>query len=56
VGAGWFEISLPSLQMRGTDAVPVADRAKAEFTLNRLNQSMCVARCVAKSDISSASY
>lgn len=36
VGAGWFEIILPSLQMRVTDAVPVAHRAKADFTLNRL--------------------
>lgn len=36
VGAGWFEIILPSLQMRVTDAVPTAYRGKAEFTLNRL--------------------
>ena len=36
VGAGWFEIILPSLQMRITDAVPEAYRTKAEFTLNRL--------------------
>jgi hypothetical protein len=36
VGAGWFEIILPSLQMRLTDAVPPALRAKAEFTLKRL--------------------
>jgi hypothetical protein len=36
VGAGWFEILLPSLQMRVTNAVPPADRAKAEFTLKRL--------------------
>jgi len=36
VGAGWFEIILPSLQMRLTDAVPAALRAKAEFTLKRL--------------------
>ena len=36
IGAGWFEIMLPSLQMRLTDAVPPAMRAKAEFTLNRL--------------------
>lgn len=33
---GWFEILLPSLQMRMTDAVPDAVRAKAEFTLRRL--------------------
>lgn len=36
VGAGWFEIILPSLQMRLTGAVPTAMRAKAEFTLTRL--------------------
>jgi hypothetical protein len=36
VGAGWFEIILPSLQMRLTDAVPPAVRARAEFTLTRL--------------------
>lgn len=37
VGVGWFEIILPSLQLRLTDAVPKAYRAKAEFTLRRLN-------------------
>lgn len=36
VGAGWFEILLPSLQMRVTNSVPPAYRAKAEFTLKRL--------------------
>lgn len=36
VGEGWFEILLPSLQMRLTDKVPPAHRAKAEFTLDRL--------------------
>jgi hypothetical protein len=36
VQAGWFEIILPSLQMRLTDAVPPALRAKAEHTLTRL--------------------
>lgn len=36
VGAGWFEIILPSLQMRVTDVVPADYRAKAEFTLKRL--------------------
>ena len=36
VGADWFEVILPSLQMRVTDAVPEAYRAKAEFTLSRL--------------------
>lgn len=37
VGEGWFEILLPSLQMRVTEVVPAAYRAKAEFTLMRLN-------------------
>jgi hypothetical protein len=36
VQAGWFEILLPSLQMRFTDAVPLALRDKAEYTLKRL--------------------
>lgn len=36
VQAGWFEIHLPSLQMRVTDAVPQAYRAKADYTLKRL--------------------
>lgn len=36
VGENWFEIELPSLQMRVTDAVPQAYRAKAEYTLKRL--------------------
>lgn len=36
VGAGWFEIILPSLQLRVTNAVPAALRAKAEYTLQRL--------------------
>lgn len=36
VGDGWFEIVLPSLQMKITDAVPVKYRGKAEFTLKRL--------------------
>ena len=36
VGEGWFEIELPSLQMRLTKEVPAACRAKAEFTLERL--------------------
>lgn len=36
VGEGWFEIILPSLQMRVTDAVPATYRNKAEFTLKRL--------------------
>ncbi len=36
VGPGWFEIILPSLQLRVTDAVPPELREKAEFTLRRL--------------------
>jgi hypothetical protein len=36
VGAGWFEIILPSLQLRATSAVPLALREKAEYTLKRL--------------------
>lgn len=36
VQAGWFEILLPSLQMRVTDTVPAALRTKAEYTLTRL--------------------
>lgn len=37
VGAGWFEISLPSLQLLLTDRVPESHRDKAEFTLKRLH-------------------
>lgn len=33
----WFEILLPSLQLVVTDAVPAADREKAEYTLTRLH-------------------
>lgn len=36
VGQGWFEIILPSLQLRVTDRVPAAHRAKAQLTLKRL--------------------
>ena len=36
VGDGWFEVLLPSLQLRVTDAVPPTLRSKAEFTLDRL--------------------
>jgi hypothetical protein len=36
VGVGWFEIILPSLQLRLTSQVPAAYKAKAEYTLNRL--------------------
>lgn len=37
VADGWFEILLPSLQMRTTDAVPPELREKAEFTLTELH-------------------
>jgi hypothetical protein len=33
---GWFEIILPSLQLRVTDDVPPSHRPRAEFTLTRL--------------------
>ena len=36
VGEGWFEIILPSLQLRVTAKVPAAYLAKAEHTLKRL--------------------
>jgi hypothetical protein len=36
VKSGWFEIILPSLQMRVTDKVPAAHQAAAAFTLKRL--------------------
>ncbi len=36
VQSGWFEILLPSLQMRLTSNVPAKHRAKAEYTLKRL--------------------
>jgi hypothetical protein len=36
VGDGWFEVLLPSLQLRVTAAVPAALKAKAEYTLKRL--------------------
>lgn len=37
VGDGWFEIILPSLQLRMTDQVPAELRSKAAFTLERLH-------------------
>lgn len=37
VKAGWFKILLPSLQMVVTENVPKKYKAKAEFTLKRLN-------------------
>lgn len=36
VGEGWFEIDLPSLQLKLTDAVPPEYRARAEYTLRNL--------------------
>lgn len=36
VGEDWFEIVLPSLQLRVTDRVPARHRARAEYTLTRL--------------------
>ena len=36
IEAGWFEILLPSLQMRVTDQVPEQHRARAHYTLQRL--------------------
>lgn len=36
VGNGWFEIILPSLQLRVTEQVPLEHRARAEETLVRL--------------------
>lgn len=33
---GWFEIDLPSLQLKLTDAIPPEDRARAEYTLRNL--------------------
>jgi hypothetical protein len=34
---GWFEILLPSLQLKVTDKVPASKRAQAEHTLRRLH-------------------
>ena len=36
IGVGWFEIILPSLQMRVTARVPPESRERAEATLSRL--------------------
>ena len=36
VQQGWFEVDLPSLQLRLTNAVPPELRERAEFTLKRL--------------------
>jgi hypothetical protein len=37
VEPGWFEITLPSLQLKVTDRVPPKYRARAELTLQRLH-------------------
>ena len=34
---GWFEILLPSLQLKLSDTIPEAHRAKAVYTLDRLH-------------------
>ena len=34
---GWFEVILPSLQLKVTDSVPGALRAMAEYTIQRLH-------------------
>lgn len=36
VGEGWFEIELPSLQLKLTDAVPPEYRRRADYTLRNL--------------------
>lgn len=36
VGAGWFEIQLPSLELVLTSQVPAAERARAAFTITWL--------------------
>lgn len=36
VGPGWFEIDLPSMQLRVTEKVPARLRKKAELTISRL--------------------
>ncbi len=36
VGDDWFEILLPSMQLRVTERVPVNERARAEHTIRRL--------------------
>jgi len=37
IGDGWFEIILPSLQLRVTSAVPECVKGRAEFVLKRLH-------------------
>jgi hypothetical protein len=36
IGPNWFEIILPSLQLRVTENVPADKRARAEFTIEKL--------------------
>ena len=36
MGEGWFEIELPSLQLKLTDAVPPEYRRRADYTLRNL--------------------
>ncbi|HEU4411215.1 MAG TPA: hypothetical protein VFS43_38535 [Polyangiaceae bacterium] len=47
VGEGWFEISLPSLQLVATDKIPAEHRELALHTLRRLrlDQGEAVIRC-----------
>jgi hypothetical protein len=42
VQEGWFEVLLPSMQLRRTDAVPVHLRAKADFTIRQLKLSTAI--------------
>ena len=37
IGTGWFEIHLPSLQLRVSDTIPEEFRNRAEYVLNRLH-------------------
>ncbi len=37
IGDGWFEILLPSLQLRVSDTIPDEFRKRAEYTLKRLH-------------------
>lgn len=36
VGDGWFEVQIPSLQLIMTDKIPIEHRARAEFTIEKL--------------------
>ncbi|MGK7927489.1 MAG: hypothetical protein AB4290_19975 [Spirulina sp.] len=37
IGEDWFEIVLPSLELRLSDCIPVRERKRAKFTLERLH-------------------